>query len=141
MFSGRRRFDDAELTRLGLMMDAVYDDFVAKVAAGRGMSVEEVHAIAKGRIWSGADATGNGLVDHLGGLRDAARIARERAGLRADARVRPAVHVPLAGRLGSPKNSEDPRAAQAIAVPGDLETLVGLPAAVQPLLMPVMRLT
>ena len=93
VLAARRASPTAERERLAEMLDRVYADFVQKVADGRAMSVDAVDHVARGRIWSGADAAGNGLVDSLGGLRDAARIARERAGLRADAPVRPAVHV------------------------------------------------
>lgn len=110
MFSTRRGFSGDELERLAAAIDAVYDDFVAKVAAGRGRPVDEIAAIARGRVWTGRDAVGLGLVDELGGLRHAARLARARGGLREDAPVRPALHVPPLARLGRPKNSEDPRA-------------------------------
>lgn len=110
MYSPHRRFSSAELERLVASIDAVYDDFVAKVAAGRGRTVDEIAAIARGRVWTGRDAVELGLVDELGGLRDAARLARARGGLRDDAPVRAALHVPPIARLGRPKNSEDPRA-------------------------------
>jgi len=45
------------------------------------MSYDEVHKIARGRVWTGADAIGIGLVDTLGGLDLAIRIAAEKAGL------------------------------------------------------------
>jgi protease-4 len=113
MYSTHRSFDAAELERLDAFLDHVYDDFTAKVAAGRKMSQESVHAIAKGRVWTGADAADNGLVDTLGGLRDALRIARDRAGLPKDAPARPAVSIPPLARLKPPRSSEDPRAAAA----------------------------
>src|SRR5438270_4444803 len=81
MYSTHRSFDAAELERLDAFLDHVYNDFTGKVAAGRNMSQESVHAIAKGRVWTGADAAERGLVDTLGGLRDALRIARDKAGL------------------------------------------------------------
>jgi protease-4 len=138
MFSLRRGFTDAERQRLGGMLDRIYRDFVQKVADGRGMSWDDVHAIARGRIWSGVDAAGNGLVDSLGGLRDAADVARQRGGLRPDAPVRPAVHVSPLERLRRPRSSDDPRAAAATSAWGDLAGLaaaLGLPAA-GPLRMP-----
>ena len=76
MYSPRRGFTDDERERLAATMDAIYDDFVAKVARGRGRPVVEIEAIARGRVWTGSDALGIGLVDELGGLRDAVRIAR-----------------------------------------------------------------
>ena len=68
--------------------DLFYDDFVKRVAQARGMSVEEVDAVARGRVWTGADAHERGLVDELGGLRTAVRRAKVLAGLDADAEVR-----------------------------------------------------
>ena len=54
---------------------------MGKVAEGRGLSLEEVHKIAKGRIWSGEDALQRGLVDQLGGLAEAVQIAKQEANL------------------------------------------------------------
>jgi protease IV len=68
--------------------DLVYDDFVQRVAQGRHLSVEAVEAVARGRIWTGADALDHGLVDELGGLRAAVRRAKVLAGLDEDAKVR-----------------------------------------------------
>jgi protease-4 len=68
-------------------LDATYADFTGKVAEGRGLTREEVLAAAKGQIWSGADAMEAGLVDALGGYRTAVALAKETAGLPADARV------------------------------------------------------
>jgi protease-4 len=62
-------------------LDRVYDDFTSKAAEGRQMSMEEVLDVAKGRIWSGADAKQRGLVDELGGFDVAFRLARTEAGL------------------------------------------------------------
>jgi protease-4 len=143
MFSARIGFSDDERERLSVWLDAVYDDFVRKVASGRSMERDAVHQIAKGRVWTGADAAGNGLVDSLGGLRDALRIARERAGLAADAPMRPAVRVPLLARLTPPSSSEDPRAASMhLGGWGDLAGIastLGLPAG-GPLSMPTVSL-
>ncbi len=113
MFSSRRPFTEAERDRLAAMVDAIYDDFVGKVAAGRGLARSEVEPIARGRVWTGRDAHANGLVDELGGLRDAVRIARTRAGLPDDAPVVRAGHVSPLARLGTASNSEDPRAVRA----------------------------
>lgn len=58
-----------------------YKVFVGRVAEGRHMSYDDVHRIARGRVWTGADAIGIGLVDTLGGLDLALSIAAEKAGL------------------------------------------------------------
>ena len=51
--------------------DLFYTDFVERVAKGRRLTVEAVDAVARGRVWTGADAKEHGLVDELGGLRTA----------------------------------------------------------------------
>lgn len=143
MYSLREGFTEDERARLGQMLDRVYAEFVQKVADGRSMSVADVDAVARGRIWSGADAAGNGLVDELGGIRDAASLARQKAGLRADAPVRVPLHVSPIERLRRPVNSEDPRAASLTSgwpefadVAALLRTSVG-----GPLRMPTVRLS
>jgi protease-4 len=140
MFSSRRGFSDDERTRLAATIDAVYDDFVAKVALGRHRSVAEIEEVARGRVWTGRDAIDAGLVDELGGLRDAVRIARAWAGLSDTAPVRRAIHVAPLSRLGRAKNSEDPRALAGIALPGlaDVAAAIGMPAAAA-LRMPSIR--
>jgi protease-4 len=129
MFSSRRGFTDDERERLAATMDAIYDDFVAKVAKGRRRPIAEIESIARGRVWTGSDALGVGLVDKLGGLRDAVRIARSRAGLPADAPVSRAIHVAPLARLGRAKNTEDPRAVASMTLPGlsDIAAAMGLP--------------
>lgn len=144
MFSAQVGFTEDERGLLSSWLDDVYDDFVTKVAEGRGMPRDDVHQIAKGRVWTGADAARNGLVDVLGGLRDATAIARERASLADTAPLRKAVRVPLIARLRPPRSSEDPRGASvAVTDWGDLGSIaasLGMPAA-GPLLMPGVRLT
>jgi protease-4 len=73
--------DKVNLKRLTGYMENFYWDFVDKVAQGRKMSRDEVHAIAQGRVWTGTQALENGLVDALGGLSDAMEIAKIKAGL------------------------------------------------------------
>ncbi|MEO8555155.1 MAG: signal peptide peptidase SppA [Actinomycetota bacterium] len=130
MFSPRRGFSDEERERFAATIDAIYDDFVAKVARGRGRPVDEIEGIARGRVWTGSDALDNGLVDVLGGLRDAVRIARSRGGLPANAPVRSGLHVAPLARLGRAKNTEDPRAVVSAMLPGlaDIAAALGLPA-------------
>jgi protease-4 len=141
MYSVRQGFSDDERAQLDTILDAIYADFVAKVAAGRGRSVDEIEEIARGRVWTGTDAVRIGLVDELGGLRDALRIARTRAGLPDDAPVVPALHVPALARLGRARNTEDPRAALGATLPGlsDLAAELGLTPASE-LRMPTITL-
>ncbi len=62
-------------------VEKVYRDFVDGVANARGLPVDRVDGLAQGRVWSGTDAQGLGLIDEFGGLRDAARSAAQLAGL------------------------------------------------------------
>jgi protease-4 len=116
MFSPRVGFDEEQWRRLSEWLDRVYDDFVGKVAAARGISRDRAHELARGRVWTGADACERGLVDELGGVRRAAELARARAGLRADAELRRWPQLRPADRLSPPKSSEDPAAAGVRAV-------------------------
>ena len=63
------------------MIEQGYREFLVRVAESRGMTTEEVDAVAQGRVWSGADAYELGLVDNLGDLDDAIAAAAELAGL------------------------------------------------------------
>jgi len=62
-------------------IEDVYTTFLSRVAQGRNMTVEQVDALAQGRVWSGVDAKANGLVDELGDLDDAIAAAAEMANL------------------------------------------------------------
>ena len=138
MYSARRSFSEDERARFAATVDAIYHDFVGKVAEGRQRPVADIEAVAKGRVWTGRDALEAGLVDELGGLRDAVRIARERASLPEDAPVLGAVRIPPLARLSRPRNSEDPRTWVRTALPWpvtgtikdltDMATALGLPA-------------
>ena len=62
-------------------IEHVYDTFKQRVASGRNMTVEEVEAIAQGRVWTGEQALQNGLVDGLGGMDQAIEAAARLAEL------------------------------------------------------------
>jgi protease-4 len=74
------------------------------------MTAEQVNEVARGRVWSGADALANGLVDELGGLDRAIAIARRRAGLAQDAPLRAFPRVHPLDRLRPAASSESPAA-------------------------------
>src|SRR5271166_1781866 len=65
-------------------VDHAYAEFLQRVGEGRKKSVEDVDKIAQGRVWAGIDAQRIGLVDHLGGLKDATDAAAKLAELGAD---------------------------------------------------------
>lgn len=63
--------DNATREEIKVGINQVYQTFLSRVAKGRNMSKAQVHEIAQGRVWSGAEAKEIGLVDHLGGLETA----------------------------------------------------------------------
>jgi protease IV len=87
MWSGLHDYTPAERTRFEAALDRIYEDFTSKVAAGRKLPKERVLEIAKGRVWTGEDALGLGLIDALGGYPEALRQVRDALGLAADAPV------------------------------------------------------
>jgi len=76
-----------------------YEVFVDRVARGRKMPRERVKEIAGGRIYTGEDALKNGLIDRLGGLKDAIEAVREIANIPPSAKLR-LVHYPRLSSLG-----------------------------------------
>ena len=87
MWSMARGYAPDELGRREALLDATYATFIARVAAGRGLSEAQVRELAKGRVWTGRQAKELGLVDRLGGLEAAIAEARAELGLAADAPV------------------------------------------------------
>ncbi len=141
MFSSQQHFTEEEWARLEVWLDEVYDDFTSKAAADRGMPVERLRDVARGRVWTGADARSHDLVDQLGGLEEAVAIACERAGVgRDDVDVRVLPQAGLVRRLRGPESSEHAAAAhtagQQPLLDGALAAL-GLPLAAGVLTMPV----
>jgi protease IV len=117
MLAPTHPFTEEEWNRINIWLDAIYQDFIGKVASGRRMGVERVHEVARGRVWTGADAAQNGLVDELGGMQAAAEIARRRAGLPADAPLRVYPRLTPLDQLRPPPSSESrPAAAAAFAL-------------------------
>lgn len=76
-----RPLNKAAMDMMTRNVEDFYKVFVGRVAEGRHMTYDAVHQIARGRVWTGADAIGIGLVDTLGGLDLALRIAAEKAGV------------------------------------------------------------
>ena len=103
--------------------DLLYTDFVKRVAEGRNLTTEDVDTVARGRVWTGADAVERGLVDELGGFRAAVRRAKILAGLDEDTDVR-VVSYPGSSLLDllRPRASSQPAAA---SLPDALGALVG----------------
>ncbi len=75
-------------TLLQATVDHDYHEFLADVARGRHRTPAAIDAIAQGRVWAGADARANGLVDQIGGIDAAVQAAAARAGLKGSFGVR-----------------------------------------------------
>lgn len=79
--SGITPFTPEQLANLNTQADTIYADFTQKVAAGRNLPLAHVQDVARGRVWTGADAKPRGLVDQLGGFWVAVADAKKLAGL------------------------------------------------------------
>ena len=79
MYSPVRPFTPEERAKVEEQMQATYEAFVEKAAAGRQTTPERIDAIAQGRVWTGKQAKDLGLVDELGGLQRAIALAKSRA--------------------------------------------------------------
>jgi protease-4 len=88
MNSDERTYSKEERDIVKGEIDRIYGLFLDVVARARGMSREQVHPIAAGRVWTGAQALERKLVDELGGLEAGVRKARSLAGLPDKARAR-----------------------------------------------------
>jgi protease-4 len=122
-WSVNKPFTDEQHAHVEAEADLFYTDFIERVAQGRKLTVEAVDAIARGRVWTGADAHERGLVDEIGGLRTAINRAKVLAGHHEDDDVR-IVSFPGSSFLDflRPKASSQPAAASLSAA---LAALVG----------------
>ena len=122
-WSVNKPFTEEQHAHVEAEADLFYTDFVQRVAQGRNMTVEDVDAIARGRVWTGADALDRGLVDELGGLRTAIDRAKVLAGFDADTDVK-LVSLPGSSWVDMlrPKPSSQPAAA---SLPEAVAALVG----------------
>ena len=87
LHSPNRDFTPEEWQRFQKDLDRIYADFAGRVAKSRKLTPEQVDAVARGRIWSGAQAQERGLVDRLGDFNDAIAEARHLANLPANAPI------------------------------------------------------
>ncbi|GAA3197918.1 signal peptide peptidase SppA [Actinocorallia longicatena] len=139
IYTTTRDFTDSEWDKINSSLDRIYADFTTKAAEGRKMALDVLEPLARGRVWTGADARERGLVDELGGLDHALDVARKAAGLPADAPVRSFPQSSPLDRFKPPESSDDRSAASArIEAWGSLSGVaarLGLPAA-GPLVLP-----
>lgn len=110
-------FTNSQRDKLMASLEATYARFTTIVAEGRDLPIERVQEIARGRVWSGADAQSIGLVDANGGLMAAIAKAKELSGVAPDARARIRLRKietsPLGLLMSGFSGAEAPPAAQA----------------------------
>ena len=131
MFSTTVPFDDDQTARLDAWLDQVYEDFTHKAADDRRLPWDTLEPMARGRVWTGADAESRGLVDELGGRQRAIELACELATLDRDRiRLQAVPHVAFFDRLRAAESTESPSAALAVplsaSLPGGPEDLLRL---------------
>lgn len=80
--SVNRPFSPEERDLMQNYINRGYELFVKRCADGRKMTTDQIKAIAEGRVWTGEDALKNGLVDRIGGLNDAIKLAVQKAKLK-----------------------------------------------------------
>lgn len=81
LWSSNRAFTAEERAWFDRMLDAIYADFTTKAGDNRGLTATQTDQVARGRIWTGADAKAVGLVDELGDFGTAVALARTEAGI------------------------------------------------------------
>jgi protease IV len=81
MLSGGKKMTPEDHHYIGSSIDETYRTFKSRVSEGRKLSMDQVEALAQGRVYSGLQAKQLGLVDELGGLKDAMQIAKKEGGL------------------------------------------------------------
>jgi protease-4 len=113
--SDYKPLSDAEKQKLHDGIMSTYRSFVTKVAAARKKTYDEIDPIAQGRVWMGAQAHKNGLVDRLGGLNVAVQLIRERAKLGANEAVNLISYPPRRSVLDALFNSSPETMAEAKA--------------------------
>src|SRR5690554_1533077 len=81
LLSTNRKMSPEEYQIVQNEVDFIYSEFLNRVSEGRGMSLDQVNEVARGRVWTGPDALRLGLVDTLGGIQDAIAYAAKEAGI------------------------------------------------------------
>jgi protease-4 len=87
-FGSEKAFTPSQRAQFSSWMDRIYAGFVSRVAAGRRLSPDRVRDIAKGRVWTGAQAKDLGLVDKIGGFYLAVQEAKRLANIPSSEHVR-----------------------------------------------------
>jgi len=123
LYSEYRPWSLEERAKVRAMNVSFYQEFVKKAAEGRKTTFQEIDAVAQGRVWTGADALGHGLVDRLGGLETALAAAKEKAGIAKDREVNLVVLPERKGLLETILERQEEDVTQ-VALPRDLGVLL-----------------
>jgi protease-4 len=124
IWSAQKEFTEEQWNQVQKMLDRVYLEFTTKAAEGRKLELEELQAVAKGRVWTGADALEHKLVDGLGGLHEAIELAKDQAGIPEDKEVRIQIFPPAKGffqKLMTKRRGEEP-----LPLSAELQALQGI---------------
>lgn len=120
MFSTLQPFSSDQWVALDQWLDEVYADFTRKASADRDMDWERLESLARGRVWTGADAARHGLVDELGGRRRALELACEIGGLDPErVKVQAIPHASWVERLKPAESTASSTSLAADLRPGD----------------------
>ena len=125
--SQTERHSEETAAKLQTSVSDIYQLFLERVAAGRSLEVGDVHTVAQGRVWTGEQAHGHGLVDRIGGLRDAVRELNRLRDLDADADALLVTYPPPKPLAQQVSDLLDMRAMATSASARDLPALLGLP--------------
>lgn len=116
VMSSITEFTEADWATMNEILDRIYNNFVTFAADDRGMDFDQLEALARGRVWTGADALRHDLIDHIGGWRLALERACELADLDVDrVNVERMGHPGLLERF-MPAQSSESRAGEGVGV-------------------------
>jgi protease-4 len=116
---------DAERAKLRQSIDATYEGFIARVAAGRHRKPQDIEPLAQGRVWLGVQAKQNGLIDELGGLDRAVELIRQKAKIPATQKIALIPYPPRRNLLDVMLSRADESTSVDVAVRAALKRVTG----------------
>ena len=115
----------AEEGKIRSQVDGFYHAFVTRVSAGRKQPYEHIEPLAQGRVWLGAQAKGNGLIDEIGGLDRAVELVKQKAKIGAGEKITLVAYPPRRSIFDRLMNREDESPAISGAIQTRLRELFG----------------
>ncbi len=126
LFDPSKSWSTKERQQVKRLLEELYLIFIRKVAEGRGLSMDDVDLIGRGRVWTGAQAKVEGLVDELGGMNTALRLAKQAAGIPATTGVRLVFYPKVKGWLDIVMQRLRGRVIQALSFPEPIQELTSV---------------